>query len=175
LKSEAKAWRVDALAALKKGQMQTATKAILDDAAADFVEGAKDGTIRNRQMERYKPSAVRAYETALNLHILPRLGLVRLSDVTRNDLQDLADELLADGKSPSMVRNTIMPLRAIYNRAIHRGEVSINPTTGLRLPALEDRRDRIATPEAEALLAVLPARERVVWATAFYAGLRGVS
>jgi integrase len=173
LKSEAKAWRVDALAALKKGQIQTATKATLDDAVAAFIEGTKNGTIRNRKMERYKPSSVRAYEAALKLHILPRLGPVRLSEVTRNDLQDLADELLADGSSPSKVRNTIMPLRAIYSRAIHRGEVSINPTTGLRLPALEDRKDRIATPdEAETLLAVLPPGERVVWATAFYAGLR---
>jgi integrase len=172
-KGEAKAWRVDALAALKKGQIQTVTKATLAQAAALFIEGARDGTIRNRKMDRYKPSAVRSYVSALNRHILPRLGNVRLSEVTRNDLQDLADELLADGSSASKVRNTIMPLRAIYSRAIHRGEVSINPTTGLRLPALEGKRDRIATPdEAEALLAVLPESERVVWATAFYAGLR---
>lgn len=64
-----------------------------------------------------------------------------------------------------------MPLRAIYNRAIHRGEVAINPTTGLQLPMPEDKRDRIATPdEAERLLSVLSVTDRVIWATAFYAG-----
>jgi len=47
------------------------------------------------------------------------------------------------------------------------------PTTGLRLPPRRRADIRIAAPDqAEALLLVLPARERVVWATAFYAGLR---
>ncbi len=173
VKAEAKAWRVDALAALKKGQLKSATKETLSEVAEAFLEGAKGGAIRNRKMAPYKPSVVRSYAIALRKHVLPKLGNVRLSELTRNDLQDLADDLLSNGSSPSKVRNTIMPLRAIYNRAIHRGEVSINPTTGLQLPMPEGKRDRIATPdEAERLLAVLPAGERVVWATAFYAGLR---
>ena len=173
IKSEAKSWRVDALAALKKGQLKSATKETLEQVAEAFLEGAKSGAIRNRKMATYKPSVIRAYEIALKKHVLPRLGKVRLSELTRNDLQDLADDLLAKGSSPSKVRNTLMPLRAIYSRAIHRNEVSINPTTGLQLPTVEGKRDRIATPdEAEKLLAVLPASERAVWATAFYAGLR---
>jgi integrase len=173
VRAEAKAWRVDALAALKKGQLKSATKETLSEVAEAFLEGAKSGAIRNRKMGLYKPSAVRSYTIALRKHVLPRLGNVRLSELTRNDLQDLADDLLSKGNSPSMVRNTIMPLRAIYARAIHRGEVTINPTTGLQLPMPEGKRDRIATPdEAERLLAVLPVTERVVWATAFYAGLR---
>jgi integrase len=49
----------------------------------------------------------------------------------------------------------------------------VNPTTGLELPAVEGRRDRIASPaEATALLAALPERDRALWATAMYAGLR---
>ena len=49
----------------------------------------------------------------------------------------------------------------------------MNPTTGLELPAVEGRRERIASPaEAEALLAALPERDRAIWATAMYAGLR---
>jgi integrase len=173
VKAEAKAWRVDALASLKKGQLKSATKETLSEVGEAFLGSAKSGAIRNRKMAEYKPSVVRSYTIALRKHVLPRLGNVRLSELTRNDLQDLADDLLSKGNSPSMVRNTIMPLRAIYSRAIHRGEVAINPTTGLQLPIHEGKRDRIATPEeAERLLSVLPVGERVVWATAFYAGLR---
>ena len=66
-----------------------------------------------------------------------------------------------------------MPLRAIFRRAVSRGEVAVNPTTGLELPAVRGRRDRIASPEeAAALLAALPEEERPLWATALYAGLR---
>lgn len=66
-----------------------------------------------------------------------------------------------------------MPLRAIYRRAIARGEVEVNPTTGLELPAVRSKRDRIASPEeAAALIAALPEQDRALWATAMYAGLR---
>jgi integrase len=54
-----------------------------------------------------------------------------------------------------------------------RGEVAINPTAGLQLPAVRGRRDRIATArEADSLVAALPEGDRAVWATAFLAGLR---
>jgi integrase len=66
-----------------------------------------------------------------------------------------------------------MPLRVIYRRAVSHGEISINPTTGLELPAVRGRRDRIATPEQAAqLLNALRAGDRAVWAVALYAGLR---
>ena len=44
---------------------------------------------------------------------------------------------------------------------------------GVQLPAVRGRRTRIATPsECARLLAALPARDRPLWATAMYAGLR---
>lgn len=82
--------------------------------------GAKKGVIRTRSGEPYKPSALRAYEQALRTKILPALGLLRLSAVTRSAVQDLVDRLVAEGLSPSTVRNAILPLRAIYRRAISR-------------------------------------------------------
>jgi integrase len=66
-----------------------------------------------------------------------------------------------------------MPLRVIYRRAVEDGDVSVNPCTNLRLPAVRGRRERIASPEdARQLLAALIERDRPVWATALYAGLR---
>jgi integrase len=66
-----------------------------------------------------------------------------------------------------------MPLRAIFRRALARCEVAVNPTTGLELPAIEGSRNRIASPaEAAELLAAQSERDRALWATALYAGLR---
>jgi integrase len=105
--------------------------------------------------------------------VLPKLGGARLSEIRRIDVQDLADRFCAESLDASTVRNTLMPLRAIFRRALARGEVAVNPTTGLELPAVEGSRDRIASPaEATALLAALPERDRALWATAMYAGLR---
>jgi integrase len=49
----------------------------------------------------------------------------------------------------------------------------VNPTSGLELPAVRGRRDRIASPEeASRLVEALPERDRTLWATALYGGLR---
>jgi integrase len=106
-------------------------------------------------------------------YVLPELGARRLSDVQRGDVQDKADRLLARGFDPSTVQNALMALRAIYRRTIRRGDVTLNPTVDLDLPAVQGTRDRIASPiEAERLLAALPDPDRASWATALYAGLR---
>jgi len=77
--------------------------------------------------------------------------------VTRNAVQDLVDRLVAEGASASTVRNAVLPLRAIYRRAISRSEVHVNPTEGLALPAVRARRERVARPEeARALIEALP-------------------
>ena len=66
-----------------------------------------------------------------------------------------------------------MPLRAIYRQAIALDEVAVNPTAGVQLPAVRGKRDRIASPaEAARLIDALPQRDRALWATAMYAGLR---
>jgi integrase len=105
--------------------------------------------------------------------VLPEIGHRRVSEITRNDLQDIVDSLLAEGVSASTIAGTMLPMRAIYRRAVSRGEVAINPTTGLEIPAARGGRDRIAPPdECARLLAALPQSDRVLWATAMYGGLR---
>jgi integrase len=169
----AKAWRQDALVALRKGTMRATTPKTLREVADAWLEGARSGAIRNRSGDRYKSSAIRGYEQALRARVLPDLGGTKLAQLTRADVQALADRLQAEGLDPSTIRNQVMPLRAIYRRAVSRGEVAVNPTTGLELPAVRGKRDRIASPtEAEALIAALPAGDRPLWATAMYAGLR---
>ena len=120
--------------------------------------------IRTRSGEAYKPSAVRAYRQALVHHTLPRLGSKRLTAITHTTLQDFADQLSAQGLSPSSVRNTILPLRAIFRRAHRRGDVAINPTTNLALPAVRGSRDRIAAPtELAPLLDALKPDDRAIY------------
>ena len=67
--------------------------------------------------------------------MLPEIGRRRVCDITRIDLQDLVDELLAEGVNASTIAGTMLPMRAIYRRAVSRGEVSVNPTTGLEIPS----------------------------------------
>src|SRR4051794_39702693 len=129
--SEAKAWRRDAMTALSRGTMKAPTKQTLREAADAWIAGAREGTIRTRSGDPWKPSTLRGYEAALRRQVLPHLGYLKLSDVRRNDVQDLADKMLSGGADPSTVRNALMPVRAIFRRTVSRGDVVVNPTQGI--------------------------------------------
>jgi integrase len=169
----AKAWRVEAQAQIRRGTLRGPSDVTIAEAGAALVAGIKDGSIRNRSGDPYKPSVVRDYERLIRLYIRPELGSQKLSSLTRVEVQDFADRLLATDLDPSSVKNILMPLRVIYRRAFARSEVAINPTSGLELPATRGRRQRIADPaEATALIEALRPAERALWALALYSGLR---
>ena len=169
----ARLWRQDAQVDLRRGQLSKPKPLTVAAAAEAWTRGVKSGAIRNRSGNRYKPSAIRGYEQALRDYVLPAFGSTKLSELRRADVQRLADQLVEEGLSASTVRNALMPLRAICRRALTRGDIQINPTLGLELPAQDAGRDRVASPEEGAiLLAALPESDRAIWATAMYAGLR---
>ncbi len=171
--AEARAWRSETQTGVRRGTVRAPANMSVQEATDELVAGMKAGRIRNRSGDRYKPSAIRSYEAALRDHIVPRLGRTRLADVQHRDVQRLADDLLAEGRDPSTIRNALMPLRVIFRRAVEDGDLAVNPCAHLRLPAVRGRRERIASPEeARRLLAALPERDGPVWATALYAGLR---
>lgn len=85
---------------------------------------SRRGIARTRSGDPYKPSAIRSYRQGLNKNILPALGRHKLSAIDQQTLQELADQLAAEGLSPSTIRNALMPLRALYRRATARGVVA---------------------------------------------------
>lgn len=171
--AEAKAWRADASGAARRNQLRGPSSTTVEEYALEFLAGAKDGSIPNRSGDRYSPASLRGYERGLRLRVLPEIGSRKLTDVTRADVQDLVDRLTGQGLSPSTVLNTLDPLRRMYDRAVKRDLVAIDPTDGLELRRPKGRRERIATPaEAARLIAALPETVRAIYATAMYAGLR---
>lgn len=169
----AKAWRADAQSAIRRGTLRGPSNITVAEACDAWEKGVKEGSIRNRSGDPYKPSVSRGYSQSIRLYIKPELGSRKLSSLSRVDVQDFADRLLASGLDPSTVKNILKPLRVIYRRAFARSEVAINPTSALELPACRGRRQRIADPaEAAALLEALPQADRALWAIALYAGLR---
>lgn len=174
-RAAALAWRDDAKPAVRRNELRAPTSITLAEAAAHWLDGAQSGVIRTRSGDAYKPGALRTYDQVLRLHILPELGRMKLAAIDRDTLQDLTDQLVASGMSGSGVSVVVCPLRAIYGRACRRSDsgITVNPATGLLMPKVGKGRERFATPEeCERLLAALPERDRPIWATAMYAGLR---
>lgn len=121
--SEAKAWRIEALQGLRRGTMRAPTSTTVREEAQAWLEAAERGEIRTRAGRPYKPSVLRSYRVSLEKRIYDDIGAHRLGDVSLVDLQELADRLVAAGLDASTVRNTLVPLRAMYRHALKRGRV----------------------------------------------------
>ena len=171
--AEARSWRHESQVALREGRLRSSSQLTLEQAAQAWLRAAEAGIVRTRTGEAYKPSAIRAYRQALTHRVFPMLGAKRLTAISHTMLQDFADQLSGQGLSASSVRNTILPLRAIFRRAHRRNDVAVNPTLKLILPVVRSQRERIAAPaEVAPLLDALQVGDRTIFATALYAGLR---
>jgi integrase len=169
----ARRWRQDAYAALRSGTLTADRGPTLAGAAEDWLAAARAGVVRSRSGQPFKPATLRGYDQNLRLRILPALGHERLGEITVPQLQRYVDRLAADGLAAQTIALSVAPLRAIYARANRLGEVNVNPTRGLALPAPRPPQRRIATPaEIERILEVVAPGDRALWATAIYAGLR---
>ena len=165
--------RDDLRRAMRNGGVRPQTRATVQGAADALIAGMRSGAIRNRSGRPYKPSAVRSYERALRLHVLPTLGGYRLADVRRRDVQELVERLTADGLSASTIGNALDPVRVVFRRAIRNDELLVDPTGLLDLPANDAvERASVDVPTAEALVAAAPAGDRAFSSLAFYCSLR---
>jgi len=170
----AKAWRDDVRIAIRNGTLRPQSKQTVDEAADALLAGMRDGTLLDRSGKQYKPSTCRSYSQAVTKYLKPDpLARKRVTAVQRADMQDYVDRLRRKGLSASTIANKLDPIRVVFRRAMRRGEIAVDPTKDLELPAVRGRRDRIADrTEATELIAVLQVDDKAFWATAIYAGLR---
>ena len=169
----ARSWRVDALARLQAGTLSADAGPTVAEASERFIAGMKSGSVRQRGGHTYKPSAIRGYERDLHKHAVAAFGSTRLGRLQRPELQRWVDELTAEDRAASTVKNIVAALRALVAWAELHGWVRTSPCQGLRMPSGEKTRDRIAAPaEAAALIAAMRPTDRAAMGFAVYAGLR---
>lgn len=173
-RSAAKLWRQDALVALREGTLAEARPTTTIREACDaWIADARRGIVRTGRGDPLKPGTIRAYDQALRLRVYPTLDDAPFYRLRRVHVQDLVDRLVAKGVAPATINTTVGALGAIYSRAVHRDELEVSPTAGVKVPAARNGRERFATPdEATRLLAAVPSGDRPIWATAMYGGLR---
>lgn len=169
----ARRWRDDARTQIKAGLVRATAAPTLADAYQEWKAAVEAGTVRSKDGERFKPAVWRAYESKFRLYILPRFGRVRVNELRLVHVQAWVHELQEQGQAARTVRNAVMPLRTFYRWARLREYVTVHPCDGLELPTGEQARERVATvAEAVRLIAAVPERDKAIWATACFAGLR---
>ena len=101
----ARTWRSDAEQGVRRGTIRAAGPVTVNDAADELVAGMRSGAVRTRSGDPYKPSTIRGYRDVARPLRTADLGAMRLADVQRRHVQNVADRLVADEAAPSTVRN----------------------------------------------------------------------
>ncbi len=90
-------------------------------------------------------------------HLAARFDNRRLSEIGSFDLERMKSELTKSGLSPATVKHCLVLVRQVFNKAIlwglYQGQ---NPIKGVKMPSLNNRRERfLSHEEADLLLAEL--------------------
>ena len=110
-----------------------------------------------RAARRRRPSTVAAYDYRLTTYVLPRIGGVRLRELTPLDVDDLAHELTAAGLSASTVKGALVALAACLADAVRGRLLATNPASGVEVPESAPRTRPVVPPTPEQVRAVLDA------------------
>lgn len=121
-------------------------------------------------LERKAFATVEAHESYLTLHILPKWGEYRLSEVKTVAVEQWLDSLPLAPASKTKIRNI---MSAVYSHGIRHEWISFNPISKVRTSAKRLREPDVLMPaEFQALLKELPLRERAAVMLAGSTGLR---
>jgi integrase len=149
------------------------------DAAAVWLKAVELGRGDNPPAEH---STLRQYRSHLKHHILPAIGKMKLSHLTRATVADFRDHLLTKLSRP-MAKKVLASFKGIISEAEARGNVVGNVAASVRIGTKGRHKEPVAIPtkaEVKAVMAILDEwatnawwrRWRALIATAIYSGFR---
>lgn len=84
-----------------------------------------------------KRSTWRGYKTAIEAHIRPQLGNIKLKKLTVLNIQDWVNELVQEELSPKTIKNYYSVLRLIITQAVKWDYIRSNPCSNITLPKIK--------------------------------------
>lgn len=156
------------------------------DSASATVEAAGKMWIASAKSDGLERATVMDYERHLRLHIVPLIGVVKLSALSIAKIRAFEDELRESGRSPVMIKKVLVSLGTLIADAQERGLVARNVVREVkrRRGSGEKRQEKrqkgrlkigVDIPtreEAKALVGALAGRWRPLILTATFCGLR---
>lgn len=154
-KREALAWAEDAGTAARRGEWTRSGRGVT---VGDL------GEVWVMSRAHLKPSSVAAITSSWKTHVKPRFGARRVGEVRMSEVQVWVGEMLAAGKSASVVHRAVGVLSAIFDYAAADKLVSGNPCKGVSLPR-KKRGDKpiLTIAQVEALAGAVPRHGVLVW------------
>lgn len=166
-KKDAEAWLVSAAWQVSQG-MHTP-----DSQSITVAEAAKLW-ISKAEAEGRERSTIKQYRELERLHISPFLGTVKLSRLTKPQVERYRDDLVAS-RSKAMAGKAVRALSSIITEAQRRGLAAQNVASGVKVIRKGREKARITIPTKTELRAILQAAtddEKPLIMTAILTGLR---
>jgi integrase len=89
-----------------------------------------------------RPSSIKSTQGTLRRDVLPRWGKRLIKDITRRDVRDMLDGIIASGR-PAMANRAFVVVRKLFGWAIERDIVMMSPCASIKKPSVEQARDRV--------------------------------
>jgi integrase len=162
---DARAARAEVISRLARGERVAPSRLTLADVATAWIAA----------QTHLRPSTYERYEAVLRIHVLSRLGRIRLVALTEDDVVSLIAAMRAKGLAAATINKTVMVLGRVLGHAARRGLIPTNPVARLERgerPA-SDRREMRFLERDEIVQLILQAdRYRPLLAAAIFTGLR---
>jgi integrase len=144
------------------------------------VQEAAERLLAHLEAMGRKPSTLRAYRSKLRAQINPRIGSRPLGGVRREEIEAFRDGCIRDGLSAKYTANALGFLHSVFEFAVRRDWIAINPCRYVDVPKAVDVDTAIRfldTPDVEALLRAVPHGpygrvQRVLYLAAVMTGMR---
>ncbi|WP_240624610.1 tyrosine-type recombinase/integrase [Aurantiacibacter odishensis] len=148
-KKDADSWAVNALAEVQQGVHTP-------DSISTTVAKAAELWLDSVRASDREPTTIAAYEQHIRLHIVPRCGAQKLSQLTAPKVRALLDSWLADLSRP-MATRVFRSFKAILTDAQARALVGQNVALAVKVPKAPRKRRQVSPPSKAEIRAILEA------------------
>ncbi|MBA2935308.1 tyrosine-type recombinase/integrase [Sphingomonas sp. CGMCC 1.13654] len=153
VKKTARKWRSEAVLGNDPAAQKAEAKAVLrySELAARHIEEA-----------RTYARSIDNMDSNMRLHLLPRFGTMRLTEIDSR----VVSQWLAEKRAQGLAEGTLVKLKALLGRSFELGArwglagCIPNPTRGIKMPRLDNARERFLTVEEAARLREAVAKSR---------------
>ena len=106
----------------------------VNDLIEEFLEAVDEGFARDRYGRPFSPEAARKLHWSLEGYVSEKLGVAALSDVRRQDVEDVIFALGESGLPKGRLLALATAVRALYDYAAERDLVRHNPAVRVAIP-----------------------------------------
>ena len=148
-KKDADAWAVSALAEVQNGVHTP-------DSVSVTVAKAAELWLESVRASEREPTTIASYDQHIRLHIVPRCGALKLSQLTAPKVRVMLDSWLSD-LSRAMAIRVFRSFKAIVTDAQARGLVAQNVALAVKVPKAPRKKGQVTPPSKAEIRAILDA------------------